>query len=59
MATSNTVYFREGITVEDKDGTSWKAIAEDALSTTAKPGHVTICASGAHAVWATSETNAK
>jgi hypothetical protein len=57
MASSNVVYYREGITVEDVDGTNWRVIEDDETSTAMLPGHVTICASGAHAVWATSETD--
>lgn len=57
MASSNVVYYREGITVEDTDGTNWRVIEDDDVSTEMKPGHVTICATGSHTVWATSETD--
>jgi len=57
MGTQNVVYYREGITVDNTDGTNWKQIADDSVSSAMKPGHVTICASGAHTVWATSETD--
>jgi len=58
MATDNVVYYREGITVKDTDGTNWRVIEDDEVSTAQKPGHVTICASGVHTVWSTSETDA-
>jgi len=58
MASSNVVYYREGITVKDTDGTNWKVIEDNDVSTEQRPGHVTICATGAHTVWATSETDA-
>jgi hypothetical protein len=32
MGTQNVVYFREGITVDNTDGTNWVAIAEDSVS---------------------------
>lgn len=53
MGSHNTVYYREGISEEDRDGTNWKVIEADQVATDGKPGHVTICSSGAHAVWAT------
>lgn len=58
MASSNVVYFREGVTVEDKDGTNWRVVEDNDVSLEQRPGHVTICATGNHAVWATSESDA-
>jgi hypothetical protein len=33
LGTQNVVFYREGITVEDTDGTNWKQIDDDAVST--------------------------